>query len=128
MNKCYAVYDTGLFISGELIEDIALKYNDALSVEEETLEPDELAEKIGLTRFGDVEGEFSPFDKTLNSTDLECEVFYMLSLERAKSLFTQAYKDFEEVEKEVTAKIQKYVPADFDYKSKLGEIVGTSFG
>lgn len=126
--RTYAVYDYGLFITDELMDDITATYNAALSEKECAFDSDELADEIGLTRFGDVEGEFIPFDKTLDSTDLDSEVFYMLSLENEKSLFSRAYQNIEEVENEVIAKMQKYVPDGFDYKSRLGDIRGTSFG
>ena len=54
-------------------------------------------------------------------------VFY-IPVEKYPTLFKTAYRDIDEMIAEFKEKIGEYLPADFDYRSNIRHIVGTTWG
>lgn len=121
------IHDYGLFIPENLIDEITAAYNKTLPGDTPALNSEEMADEIGLTRYGDVCGEFIPFDRDIESTELVGDLFYLVSLDREKSMFKQVYKDMDEIIEEMTNKLKSYVSPNFDFKSRLGEIIGSAY-
>ena len=61
-----------------------------------------------------------------NEYDKNCLV--MLELQKYPSLFSQAYKDIDEIVKEYKLSVGKYFPENFDFKKYLVTFVGTYEG
>ena len=56
------------------------------------------------------------------------DYIYYVPLEKEPDLFHTAYKDIQEIEDEIRAKLGEYLPEDFDYASHICGIFGTTFG
>lgn len=63
-----------------------------------------------------------------NSTSYSCDEVYYVPLKKCPSLFDTAYKDINEIIEELKEKIGEYLPEDYDYRSNIRHIVGTTFG
>ena len=62
-----------------------------------------------------------------SETYYDDSVFY-IPVEKYPTLFKTAYKDMDEMVAEFKDKIGEYLPEDFDYRSNIRHIVGTTWG
>lgn len=51
--------------------------------------------------------------------DIDDDEFVIVELERKPNIFSQAYKDFDEIVEELQNKLEKLLPPGFDYKKNL---------
>jgi len=105
----YPVSDYGLLL---VEEDIRV-----LGLDEDALVP-----------YSSVDGEFIPFTDGRDTITLCEDSFYMLSLQNAPSLFSQAYASYEEAKQEILERLGAQEELPFDIDDRIGELSGTTFG
>ena len=127
----YAVEDYGMIIDEEAAKEICHRMFDDFDDEGEdlwyALYETELCEYIGeftgeAFRIND---DGKP-DWTGDSYDFEALCYLPLSV--YPSLFRGAYGNMGDIIEELKDKIGKYLPDDFDYRSRIRHIVGTYCG
>ena len=106
--QTYPVKDYGLLLYDEDVE--------ALEMEDE------------LQHYTGFEGEFEPFEDGREPISFCEEDFYFIPLNKAPSLFSQAYADVEEAKAEMLSYLSKHKELPFDVDDRLGELNGTIFG
>jgi len=94
---------------------------------EEELEALELNEDE-LNKYSGLDGEFYPFCQGRESVEFSEDTCYILPLQKAPSLFSRAYTDYEEVKAEIVAALGEQDNLPFDIDDRLGELSGTLFG
>lgn len=57
-----------------------------------------------------------------------CDSVYYVPVHKYPTLFKTAYKDIDELVAEFRERIGEYLPVDFDYRSNIRHIVGTTWG
>lgn len=127
----YSVDDYGLVLNEEDIELIASKcLND--SNDEVFNLAYELYEKGILEYISEFSGEAQAlYENGLYSFYGEYyggDYIYYIPVRTYPTLFRAAYNDMEELIEEFKERIGKYLPNDFDYRSRIRHIVGTYYG
>ena len=82
-------------------------------------------------------GEFSGEARQLRDTGIidwdkikyyhDCEIVYV-PMSCYPTIFKSAYNNMDEIVREFKSKLGKYLPNDFDYRSRICHISGTYFG
>ena len=129
--KTYAFEDYGLVLTDEIMKTIC---------EKAFKEPAE-DESFGMALYdadicscaGNFTGEiFSVLDtgsdNVYGSDDIEDDSVYYVAARKYPTLFNAAYKDMDEMVTEFKEALGKYLPADFDYRSNIKHIIGTTWG
>ena len=135
--KEYAINDYGFILDKEVIELIASKAFDDFSNDDNTL-PDwvdlgyELYEKGICEYVSEFTGELQELTDTGewngNSKYCNCETIFYVPLSKYPALFKAAYKSMKEAVNELRSKLSNYLPATFDYRSRVCYIGGTYYG
>ena len=129
----YAVDDYGLVLDGETIKFIVLKL-DVEPLDEDTDMAYILYDEGICEYISEFTGEAYAIndDGYLNwSADCEsyrCDSVAYVPLAKYPTLFKRAYSSIEEIVDEFKIKLGKYLPEDFDYRSRICHIVGTYYG
>ena len=63
-----------------------------------------------------------------NSTNYGCDEVYYVPFDKYPSLFSTAYANIDEIVEEFKTKIGEYLPEDYNYRSNIRHIIGTTFG
>lgn len=128
----YAAEDYGLVLDDKALRHIC----DKAFADNPVNEGDEtyaLYEAEIINLFGEFTGEaFCINDKGDDiwdrSISYSCEEVPYVPLKKYPSLFRAAYKDFNEIIEELKEEIGEYLPEDYDYRSNIRHIIGTTFG
>lgn len=130
----YPVDDYGLLLTEETMKIIASKVCDDFEDMDEDEYGDALYEKGICEYIGDFTGEAGIlFDNGLNDWISNGEMYngdhiYYVQVSSYPMIFKAAYKNMDALIAEFKEKVGKYLPEDFDYRSKIRHIVGTYFG
>ena len=129
----YAVDDYGLLLDEETMKTIISKLNVERLDEDESLGYILYDEGIG-EYISEFTGEAQPInDNGHFDWYKDCESYrgdsiaYVL-LAQYPTLFKRAYENMEEIIDEFKNEIGKYLPEDFDYRSRIRHICGTYCG
>ena len=130
--RTYAYEDYGLVLNDETIKMICEK---VFADEPHEEENDGYAlYDAGICQMaGNFTGELFPI--TDNGQDIwdrsetpNDDCVYYVSVKKYPRLFNTAYKDIGELVAEFKEELGEYLPEDFDYRSHIRHIVGTTFG
>ena len=129
--RTYAFEDYGLVLTEETMKTICEK------VCEEPAED----ESYGMVLYdmdicscaGNFSGEAFPItdrgtDTYDGSEDFEDDSVYYIPAEKYSTLFEAAYKNMDEMIAEFKENLGEYLPDDFDYRSNIRHIIGTTWG
>ena len=127
----YAAEDYGLVLDAKTMRYICDKM-----FTDDTMEGDEISalNDEGICNyFGEFSGEAfcindNGEDIWDRSTSYSCDEVLYVPLKKWPSLFRTAYKDFNEIIEELKEEVGKYLPEDYDYRSNIRHIIGTTFG
>ena len=130
----YAVDDYGLVLDEETINDIASQIFDDYTENTESYWGYELYDK-GICEYI---SEFTGESQELNddglytwggdSKDYRCDEICYVPTSKYPTLFKRAYNNMNEIVDEFKSKLGKYLPEDFDYRSRVCHICGTYYG
>lgn len=130
----YAVYDYGMVLEDEVGEMICKALDHKFDASEHSWEYFLYNEGIG-DYISEFTGEAIPITDDGNDNwgsaytyDYSADVIFYISLGEVPCLFRQVYNNMEEVVDELKNRIGKYLPDDFDYRSRIRHIVGTYYG
>lgn len=128
----YATEDYGLVLDDKALRHIC----DKAFVDDPVNEGDEtgtLYEAEIINLFGEFTGE--AFCINDNGDDIwdcsiscNCDEVPYVPIKKYPSLFRSAYKDFNEIIEELKEKIGECLPEDYDYRSNIRHIIGTTLG
>ena len=134
-SRDYGVDDYGLILDSRDLKLIASKYFADYAEEEYENDPlsfiDELVYGLDITYASDFTGEAFAIDDNgytqwvSDSISFNCDVIYYVPANKYASLFKASYRDFSEIVKELKVKVGKYLPEDFDYRTKFRHLSGT---
>ena len=132
----YAVNDYGLVLDGETMKLIASKMFDDFADYDEEYDGDwgyELYDKGICEYIVDFTGEAQEVDSNghywgENSIYYEGDAICYISVSNYPTLFRKAYNNINELVEEFKEKVGKYLPEDFDYRSRICHICGTYYG
>ena len=128
----YAAEDYGLVFDDKALRHIC----DKAFTDDPVVEGDEtcaLYEAEIINLFGEFTGEAfyisnDGTDSYNGSTSYSCDEVPYVPLKKYPSLFSTAYKDFNEIIEELKEEVGEYLPEDYDYRSNIRHIIGTTFG
>lgn len=128
----YAAEDYGLVLDNEAMRYICNKMFKDEPVEEGD-ESGALYETEVCNLFGEFSGEAfcirdDGSDTYNGSTNYSCDEVVYVPLKKYPSLFSTAYKDFDEIIDELKEEIGEYLPEDYNYRVNIRHIIGTTFG
>lgn len=127
----YAVEDYGMIIDEEAAKEVCHRMFDDFDDEREDLWY-ALYEKGLCEYIGEFTGEAWILDDEgkINFTgdSYSCESIYYIPLSACSTLFKAAYGNMDDIITELKDKVGKYLPGDFDYRSRVRRIVGLCFG
>lgn len=128
----YAYVDYGLVLDKKTIKHMYDKVFDT---------PEEYEEDMGYALYvkgiveytGEFTGEAMRIDDNGNdawrdTTVYSADVIYYVPLGKYPSLFEANYKDINEIVEEFKFKVGEYMPEDYDYRSNIRHIIGTTWG
>lgn len=129
--RTYAFEDYGLVLTDEIMKTICEKAFEE-PVEDENYGMALYDEDICACA-GNFTGEiFSVLDTGSDDVygydDIEDDSVYYVAARKYSTLFNAAYKDMDEMVTEFKEALGKYLPADFDYRSNIKHIIGTTWG
>lgn len=132
----FAVDDYGLVLDKETIKVIASKvFEDFVDDDEEFGDwAYELYDKGICEYISEFTGEAQELDcDGIFLWGVDCKYYRAegiayVSLSRYPTLFKKAYNNMEEIVDECKSKLGKYLPEDFDYRSRICHICGTYYG
>ena len=130
----YAVYDYGLLIDEETMKTIISKLDIELE-DDDYMDLEYILYEEGICEYI---SEFTGEAQAVNDQgycEWGCESQYYSSdklvyvqASNYPTLFKKAYDNMEELVDEFKLKLSKYLPEDFDYRSRICQISGTYFG
>ena len=130
----YAVHDYGLLLDEDMVNDIASQIFEDFTENSMSYWGCELYDK-GICEYI---SEFTGEAQEINNDGCcdwygYCEVFsgdslVYVPLTCYPTLFKKAYNNMEEIVSEFKTKLGKYLPEDFDYRSRIRYICGTYYG
>ena len=129
--KDYAVDDYGMVLDEETAKTICLKVLKGYDREDYgyDLYNEGLCEHIS-----EFNGEAQELDDDgrvnwgANSDEYRGYSIYYIPLKQYPTIFKKAYNDMGEIVDELKADVGKYLPDDFDYRSRIRHICGTYVG
>ena len=137
----YGTFGRGLLIPEKCIESVVKKCTDFNEEEygdnykqflNDTVYDSANFDGGHLIEFSECSGDFFDVDdkeyKMFEDDEVDEDWFFIIELDKYPSLFTQAYKDEDEIVEEFKSKVGKYFPEDFDYKKYLVSYHGTYWG
>lgn len=129
--RTYAFEDYGLVLTEEAMKAICEKVCEELDEDE----------SYGMALYdmdicscaGNFSGEAFPItdkgaDTYNGSEDFDDDSVYYIPTKRYSTLFEAAYKDINEMIAEFKENLGEYLPDNFDYRSNIRHIIGTTFG
>lgn len=133
----YAVHEYGLLLTTEDMKEISKRLFEDFTKKD--WEEDEwgfieaATSKLGIVYISDFTGEAVPisengFTEWVGETSFDSDWVFYLAARKLPTLFRAAYKDMDELVEEFRSTLQNYLPRDFDYRSKVRELIGTYFG
>lgn len=130
----YAMEDYGLVLDEDTINDIASQIFEDYTENTEVYWGYELYDRGICEYISEFTGEAQEIDD--NGTfywggDYEGysgEALCYVPLTKYPTLFKRAYNSMDEIVDEFKSKLGKYLPEDFDYRSKICHICGTYYG
>lgn len=134
MMRAYGIYDYGLIIPKEILEDVAKQRSLEEHIEDEPYEVDEIADDF-LSMIGNFSGNAFKIDATGkyewddDTIEYDGDTVYFIALKNVPSFFKAVYENVDEIVAELRQNpISQYLPDDFDYKYHLYFITGTYWG
>lgn len=130
----YAFYDYGMILDGEVIKTIAssmlynITYDDIYDLGYKLYEKGICeyvseftgdAQEITINGAGTWCGDTKEYDN---------DMLFYVPLSNYPTLFKKAYNNMDEVISELKEKLGKYLPDDFDYRTRIHYICGTYYG
>ena len=128
----YAVDDYGMVLDAETAKTICLNLWDDYDGEDYEDYGYDLYSHEKCEYISEFTGEAYKIDDNGDifgaSDSYDCESLYYISLWVYPSLFNKAYNSMDDIVAELKERIGKYLPEDFDYRSKIRHIIGTYYG
>jgi hypothetical protein len=112
----YGIYVYGLYITDDDLVDYKVKNNKDIA---------DIAVEANLFEFNEAEGEAKSI--ITDNKFYVNESFYIGSIKKYPTLFSQAYKNKEDALIELKESYSKYLPENFDYDNKFVEYIGTIY-
>ena len=130
----YAVHDYGMLLDEDIVNDIASQIFEDYTENSMAYWGYELYDKGICEYISEFTGEAQEIDD--NGTfawGSAGELFNgdniaYVPLCKYPTLFSKAYNNMEEIIKEFKTKLGKYLPENFDYRSRIRHICGTYYG
>lgn len=130
----YAVDDYGLVLDKEAMKAMISKLG-IMVIDEEDFDFSYYLYDEGICEYiSEFTGEAQAinddgyFDFSRDYESYNSDSIAYVPLAKYPTLFKRAYNNMEEIIDELKLKIGKYVPEDFDYRSRICHICGTYFG
>ena len=130
----YAFYDYGMILDEETIKKIASKVPDNTEHYDICDLGYELNDKGICEYVGSFTGEAQELTDDGAPTwcgdtkEYDNDMLFYVPLSNYPTLFKKAYNNMDEVISELKEKLGKYLPDDFDYRTRIHYICGTYYG